>query len=150
MGDGWCDAVVGCRLIEDTFTLDEVTDMLDGLLAVVRGDVETELINTAHTNVLLLRQLCQQAEKWHLKLHADLSELENRWGAGVDGVKGQGREKGGGSREGRGGLENSWVGSRDGRYHRLFWYLTISEFCSIFDTGLVCIRYKLPVMFRKK
>ncbi|XP_020609228.1 leucine zipper transcription factor-like protein 1 [Orbicella faveolata] len=66
------------RLVEDTYTLDEVTDMLDGLCAVVRGEVESELINAAHTNVLLLRQVFSQAEKWHLKLQADISELENR------------------------------------------------------------------------
>ncbi|XP_031562380.1 leucine zipper transcription factor-like protein 1 [Actinia tenebrosa] len=66
------------RLVEDTYTLDEITEMLDGLCAVVRGEVETELINTAHTNVLLLRQVFSQAEKWHLKLQADISELENR------------------------------------------------------------------------
>ena len=53
--------------------------MLDGLLAVVRGEVESELINTSHTNVLLLRQVFIQAEKWHLKLQADISELENRF-----------------------------------------------------------------------
>ncbi|CAG5130893.1 unnamed protein product, partial [Candidula unifasciata] len=66
------------RLTDDTFTIDEVTDMLDGLLAVVRSEVENELINTAHTNVLMTRQMCQQAEKWHLKLSTDISELENR------------------------------------------------------------------------
>ncbi|EDO45778.1 predicted protein, partial [Nematostella vectensis] len=66
------------RLVEDTYTLDEITEMLDGLCAVVRGEVESELINTSHTNVLLLRQLFSQAEKWHLKLQADISELENR------------------------------------------------------------------------
>lgn len=66
------------RLCEDTFTIDEVEDMLDGLLVVIRGEVESELLNTAHTNVLLLRQLFQQAEKWHLKMQADISELENR------------------------------------------------------------------------
>lgn len=66
------------RLVEDTYTLDEVTDMLNGLCAVVRGEVESELINAAHTNVLLLRQVFSQAEKWHLKLQADISELENR------------------------------------------------------------------------
>lgn len=66
------------RLYEDTYTADEVTEMLDGLLAVVRGEVDEELLNTSHTNVLLLRQLFQQAEKWHLKLQADISELENR------------------------------------------------------------------------
>ena len=68
-----------CRLVDDTYTLDEVTDMLDGLCAVVRGEVESELINAAHTNVLLLRQVFSQAEKWHLKLQADISELENRY-----------------------------------------------------------------------
>ncbi|XP_031705677.1 leucine zipper transcription factor-like protein 1 isoform X3 [Anarrhichthys ocellatus] len=52
--------------------------MLDGLQAVVRGEVEMELINTAHTNVLLLRQLFSQAEKFYLRLQSDISELENR------------------------------------------------------------------------
>ncbi|KAJ8336736.1 hypothetical protein SKAU_G00379560 [Synaphobranchus kaupii] len=66
------------RLVEETFTVDEVTEMLEGLRAVVRGEVETELINTAHTNVLLLRQLFSQAEKFYLKLQTDASELENR------------------------------------------------------------------------
>lgn len=37
-----------------------------------------ELINTAHTNVLLLRQLFSQAEKFYLRLQSDISELENR------------------------------------------------------------------------
>ncbi|XP_060756048.1 leucine zipper transcription factor-like protein 1 isoform X2 [Neoarius graeffei] len=66
------------RLVEETFTVDEVTDMLDGLQVVVRGEVEMELINTAHTNVLLLRQLFSQAEKFYLKLQTDISELESR------------------------------------------------------------------------
>ncbi|XP_055085989.1 leucine zipper transcription factor-like protein 1 [Periophthalmus magnuspinnatus] len=66
------------RLVEETFTVDEVRDMLDGLQVVVRGEVETELINTAHTNVLLLRQLFTQAEKFYLRLTSDISELENR------------------------------------------------------------------------
>lgn len=66
------------RLDETTYTIDEVTDMLDGLLSVVRGEVESELINTSHTNILCMRQMFQQAEKWHLKLAADISELENK------------------------------------------------------------------------
>ncbi|XP_042561722.1 leucine zipper transcription factor-like protein 1 isoform X2 [Clupea harengus] len=66
------------RLVEETFTADEVSDMLEGLQAVVRGEVEMELINTSHTNVLLLRQLFSQAEKYYLKLQTDVSELENR------------------------------------------------------------------------
>ena len=52
--------------------------MLDGLLSVVRSEVEDEFINAAHTNVLLMRQMFIQSEKWHLKLQADISELENR------------------------------------------------------------------------
>ncbi|XP_041923874.1 leucine zipper transcription factor-like protein 1 isoform X1 [Alosa sapidissima] len=66
------------RLVEDTFTVDEVTEMLDGLQMVVRGEVDTELLNMAHTNVLLLRQLFSQAEKFYLRLQSDISELENR------------------------------------------------------------------------
>lgn len=72
-----CDSV--WRLVEETFTMDEVREMLDGLQVVVRGEVEMELINTAHTNVLLLRQLFSQAEKYYLRLQSDISELENRW-----------------------------------------------------------------------
>lgn len=66
------------RLVEETFTIDEVSEVLNGLQAVVHSEVESELINTAYTNVLLLRQLFAQAEKWYLKLQTDISELENR------------------------------------------------------------------------
>uniref|UniRef100_A0A8C1HV17 Leucine zipper transcription factor-like protein 1 n=1 Tax=Cyprinus carpio carpio TaxID=630221 RepID=A0A8C1HV17_CYPCA len=66
------------RLMEETYTVDEVSDMLDGLQVLVHGEVEMELINTAHTNVLLLRQLFSQAEKFYLRLQTDISELENR------------------------------------------------------------------------
>ncbi|XP_072879966.1 leucine zipper transcription factor-like protein 1 isoform X3 [Hemitrygon akajei] len=66
------------RLTEDTFTVDEVTEILDGLKVVVHSEVESELINTTYTNVLLLRQLFCQAEKWYLKLQTDISDLENR------------------------------------------------------------------------
>ena len=71
--------IVYYRLTDETFTIDEVTEILDGLLTIVRGEVESELINTAHTNVLMMRQMFQQAEKWHLKMSADISELENRY-----------------------------------------------------------------------
>ena len=68
----------GFSFVEDTYTVEEVIEMLDGLQSVVQGEVESELINTAHTNVLLLRQVFSQAEKWYLNLQADISELENR------------------------------------------------------------------------
>ena len=59
--------------------------MLEGVQSVVSSDMESELVHSAHTNTLLLRQLFQQAEKWHLTLQADISELENR--ALLDGIK---------------------------------------------------------------
>ncbi|XP_077324300.1 leucine zipper transcription factor-like protein 1 [Lithobates pipiens] len=70
--------VVEGRLTEDTYTADEVTDLLSGLQAAVLSEVELELLNSAHTNVLLLQQLFLQSQHWHLTLHTDVSELENR------------------------------------------------------------------------
>ncbi|XP_056395951.1 leucine zipper transcription factor-like protein 1 [Hyla sarda] len=66
------------RLVEDTYTAEEVAELLGGLQAVVQSELELELINSAHTNVLLLQQLFSQAQHWHLRLHTDISELENR------------------------------------------------------------------------
>ncbi|CAJ0922584.1 unnamed protein product [Ranitomeya imitator] len=66
------------RLVEDTYTAEEVSELLSGLQAVVLSELELELINSAHTNVLLLQQLFSQAQHWHLRLHTDISELENR------------------------------------------------------------------------
>ncbi|KAK8783686.1 hypothetical protein V5799_009953 [Amblyomma americanum] len=71
------DDVKHARLLEETYTSEEVKQILDDLCTVVRAEVESELINTAHANVVLLRQLCQQAEKWHLQLQADITELED-------------------------------------------------------------------------
>lgn len=75
----WLGLWLSLRLVEESFTVDEVSEVLSGLQAVVYSEVESELINTAHTNVLLLRQLFSQAEKWYLKLQTDISELENRY-----------------------------------------------------------------------
>ncbi|KAM4021004.1 leucine zipper transcription factor-like protein 1 [Anomaloglossus baeobatrachus] len=66
------------RLVEDTYTAEEVTELLGGLQGVVLSELELELLNSAHTNVLLLQQLFSQAQHWHLRLHTDISELENR------------------------------------------------------------------------
>ena len=43
----------------------------------IKTDVEGDLAYAMHTNLLLLRQLFGQSEKWHLKLNADISQLEN-------------------------------------------------------------------------
>ena len=64
--------------MEDTFTSEEVKDMVSGLCAVVNGEMETELIHTSHTHSLLVAQLLQQAETWHLNMKVDISALENK------------------------------------------------------------------------
>jgi len=66
-------------LLDSTFTLEEVEDILGNIASVVKTDIESELINASHTNVLLLKQIFSQAEKWHLNLNPDLAELENRF-----------------------------------------------------------------------
>lgn len=43
--------------MDTTFTKEEIEDILKGLQIIIRGEAETELINAAHTNVLLLRQV---------------------------------------------------------------------------------------------
>ncbi|KAF3836306.1 hypothetical protein F7725_028864 [Dissostichus mawsoni] len=58
------------RLVEETFTVDEVKEMLDGLQVVVRGEVEMELINTAHTN------LCSFSLKTTMDLLEQVAEFE--------------------------------------------------------------------------
>ena len=71
--------VVESRLLEDTYTLEEVKELLGNIEDVIRADIETELIYSSHTNVLLLKQVFEQAEKWHLSLQTNISELENRY-----------------------------------------------------------------------
>ena len=71
--------VVESRLLEDTYTSEEVKELLGSIEDVIRADIETELIYSSHTNVLLLKQVFEQAEKWHLSLQTNISELENRY-----------------------------------------------------------------------
>ncbi len=78
--------LAGSRLVEGTFTCEEVREMLSGLSGAVRADVESELITTAHTNALLLREVFADAEKWHLKLQADINQLETRYVVLEEGV----------------------------------------------------------------
>ena len=65
-------------LVKETFIIDEVSKVLNGLQAMVHSEVQSELINTANIHVLLLWQLFSQAEKWCLKLQTGISELESR------------------------------------------------------------------------
>ncbi|XP_063878815.1 leucine zipper transcription factor-like protein 1 [Scylla paramamosain] len=66
------------RLVEDTYTVEEVMELLDCLGDVVKAEVEGELLHACHTNSLLLTKLFKQAQKWHLTLSADTSDLENQ------------------------------------------------------------------------
>ena len=77
IGNGFQDAK-DTKLLDDTFTIEEVEDILKDVKYMVETEAETELLNTTHTNVLLLQQIFAQAEKWHLDLDADLTTLENR------------------------------------------------------------------------
>lgn len=63
---------------DTTMTVDEVHDLLASLWESAKEEIDTELSHQSHTYVLLLRQLFMQAEEWHLKLQADISELENK------------------------------------------------------------------------
>lgn len=63
---------------ETTLTVDEVHDILEELWDLANEEIDRELSHQSHTYVLLLRQLFIQAEHWHLKLQADISELENK------------------------------------------------------------------------
>ena len=79
-------------------------------------------MHSSHTNVLLLQQLLQQADNWHLTMKADVSAMENRCrreGGGEEGGGGGGtraRWKKGKERErGQGGcvkLRGSWSGRK--------------------------------------
>jgi leucine zipper transcription factor-like protein 1 len=64
---------------ETTLTVDEVIDLLNELWEYAKEEIDQELTHQSHTYVLLLRQLFLQAEHWHLKMNADISELENKY-----------------------------------------------------------------------
>ena len=60
------------------YTIDEVSEMLDSLESVVRAEIESELIFTAHTNVLLINQILHQAQTRDVSVDVDVFKLEDR------------------------------------------------------------------------
>ncbi|EEB11783.1 conserved hypothetical protein [Pediculus humanus corporis] len=66
------------RLYDDTFTKEEIKEIIGDLEKIIQCDVESELINFSHNNVLLLKQIFKQAEKWYLRLDINLSESQNQ------------------------------------------------------------------------
>lgn len=73
-----CFSNAESRLYDDTYTKEEVKTMLSDIEKIVKFDMESELINFSHNNVLMLQQLFTQAEKWYLRLEIDISELQNQ------------------------------------------------------------------------
>ncbi|CAG7730529.1 unnamed protein product [Allacma fusca] len=63
---------------DDTYNGDEVVKLVQDLQEIVVDEVNTELTDAIHTNVLLTQQLLKQAEDWHLTLTTNVAELENR------------------------------------------------------------------------
>ncbi|XP_071443714.1 leucine zipper transcription factor-like protein 1 isoform X2 [Hetaerina americana] len=68
---------VDSRLLEGTYTSDEVAEIIQELCQCICGDIESELINTSHMNVLLLKQLFKQAENMGFTLKGNISEMQN-------------------------------------------------------------------------
>jgi leucine zipper transcription factor-like protein 1 len=52
--------------------------MLSEMWSIIKEELDAELGHQSHTYILLLRQLFLQAEEYHLRMHADISELENK------------------------------------------------------------------------
>merc|ERR1712227_107678 len=63
---------------EDTYTQDEVREMLENLGKTVKDECESEFIHSSDTSALLMRQMMIQADKWKLRLQCDVQQLENR------------------------------------------------------------------------
>ncbi|BES96105.1 Hypothetical protein NTJ_08914 [Nesidiocoris tenuis] len=72
----FCDVVD--QLDEPTYTKDEVVELFEKLKELVSDEVTSESISNAHMNVLLIKQMLNQAEKWHLRMTLDFSEIQDR------------------------------------------------------------------------
>lgn len=66
------------RLLDDSYGVDDVNAILDDLLAVVRSTMKRDLSTTSHSSVLLVKQMCEQAEAAGMALSCDLPATEDR------------------------------------------------------------------------
>ena len=91
------DSAIDGKDSSKLYTAEEVRAIVEGIKTAVKGDVQRELIHTAHTTALVLRQLFSQAEEVFfffsfthtpkiektkqilLDLHVDASNLENEF-----------------------------------------------------------------------
>ncbi|KAH3763020.1 leucine zipper transcription [Pelomyxa schiedti] len=63
----------------NVYSCEEVSDIIDSISPVVKGDIQKELLHTTHTTALVLCQLFAQAEDIFLDLHIDTAQLENEY-----------------------------------------------------------------------
>ena len=73
----WGGGGVLHRLLEDSYTEDDVRDLLGSLKTVVTTDMGRELEESSHTNALVLRQLFSQADAMELHFKVNTTNLEN-------------------------------------------------------------------------
>ena len=63
---------------ESMMTINEIEDLLNEFAELFRKEFEQEFTHQYRINVLLIKQLFQQAEKWFLRLNPNFDQLENR------------------------------------------------------------------------
>lgn len=66
-------------LLDETYTKEEVKCILNSLEKTLTNEINCELSAFTNTNLLMMYQFFQQAEKWHLRLNANISEMQNKY-----------------------------------------------------------------------
>ena len=67
------------RLSDETFTSEEVREVVAGISGVVQAEVEEELMASSHITAALLQQLFRKAEESYLNLPLnDITQLEKK------------------------------------------------------------------------
>ncbi|XP_050542682.1 leucine zipper transcription factor-like protein 1 isoform X2 [Daktulosphaira vitifoliae] len=72
------EEMLKANLLDETFTKEEVTNFINNLENIVKNEIDCELTAFTNTNILMMHQFFQQAEKWHLRLNVDISEMQNK------------------------------------------------------------------------
>ncbi|KAL4122048.1 hypothetical protein QTP88_014453 [Uroleucon formosanum] len=72
------EEVFKTNLLDETYTKEEVKNVLSNLEKTMTNEIKCELSAYTNTNLLMMYQFFQQAEKWHLRLNLDISEIQNK------------------------------------------------------------------------
>lgn len=67
------------RLLDSSYSVQEVQDILASVKASVKTTVKTESSNLTHATTELLRQVFQQADYLGMTLKLDISSIENEY-----------------------------------------------------------------------